>query len=179
MSRIGKLPVPIPKGVKINFDGESIQVEGPKGKLTQSIHRDIKLEISDTQILVQRPSDSKYYKALHGLYRALIANMITGVSKGFVRNLEIIGVGYRAEKVGKSVNFYLGYSHPVAIMPPDEVTVQVEGGNKVNVSGINKQAVGQLASEIRSLRPPEPYKGKGVRYVGEHIRKKAGKTAGA
>lgn len=179
MSRIGKMPVPIPKGVKINFDGESIRIEGPKGKLAQKIHRDIKLEITDTQILVRRPSDSKYYKALHGLYRALIANMITGVSRGFVRNLEIIGVGYRAEKVGKSVNFYLGYSHPVAIMPPDEVTVQVEGGNKVSVSGINKQAVGQLASEIRSLRPPEPYKGKGVRYVDEHIRKKAGKTAGA
>lgn len=179
MSRIGKMPVPIPKGVKINFDGESIRVEGPKGKLAQKINRDIKLEISDTQILVQRPSDSKYHKSLHGLYRALIANMITGVSQGFVRNLEIIGVGYRAEKVGKSVNFYLGFSHPVAIMPPPEVTVQVEGGNKVSVSGIDKQTVGQLASEIRSLRPPEPYKGKGVRYVDEHIRKKAGKTAGA
>ncbi len=173
------MPVPIPKGVKINFDGESIRVEGPKGKLAQKINRDIKLEISDTQILVQRPSDSKYHKSLHGLYRALIANMITGVSQGFVRNLEIIGVGYRAEKVGKSVNFYLGFSHPVAIMPPPEVTVQVEGGNKVSVSGIDKQTVGQLASEIRSLRPPEPYKGKGVRYVDEHIRKKAGKTAGA
>lgn len=179
MSRIGKMPVPIPKGVKVNFDGEVIRIEGPKGKLAQRIHRDIKLEISDTQISVHRPSDSKYYKALHGLYRALIANMITGVSQGFVRNLEIIGVGYRAEKAGKSVNFYLGYSHPVAIMPPDEVVVQVEGGNKVSVSGINKQAVGQLAAEIRALRPPEPYKGKGVRYVEEHVRKKAGKTAGA
>jgi large subunit ribosomal protein L6 len=179
VSRIGKTPVQIPKGVKINFEGLTISVEGPKGKLSQEIHKDIKLEITDKEIKVQRPSDTKYYRALHGLYRALIANMVTGVSQGFTRNLEIIGVGYRAEKIGKSINFYLGYSHPVAIMPPPDVAVQVEGGNKVSVSGISKQAVGQIAAEIRALRPPEPYKGKGVRYVDEHIRKKAGKTAGA
>jgi large subunit ribosomal protein L6 len=179
VSRIGKMPVPIPKGVKIIFDGDTITAEGPKGKLFQKIHREIKLEITEKEVVVQRPSDSKYYKALHGLYRALIANMVTGVSQGFVRNLEIIGVGYRAEKVGKSVNFYLGYSHPLAIMPPPDVAIQVEGGNKVSISGISKQAVGQIAAEIRALRPPEPYKGKGVRYVNEHIRKKAGKTAGA
>jgi large subunit ribosomal protein L6 len=179
VSRIGKLPIPIPKGVKIHFDGDTITVEGPKGKLFQKIHREIKLDISENVVVVNRPSESKYYRAMHGLYRALIANMVTGVSTGFVRKLEIIGVGYRAEKVGKSVNFYLGYSHPVAIMPPDEIVIQIEGGNKVSVSGINKQAVGQVAAEIRGLRPPEPYKGKGVRYVEEHVRKKAGKTAGA
>jgi large subunit ribosomal protein L6 len=179
VSRIGKLPIPIPKGVKIHFDGDVIFVEGPKGKLFQKIHREIKLDISEKEVVVHRPSESKYYRAMHGLYRALISNMVTGVSIGFVRKLEIIGVGYRAEKVGKSVNFYLGYSHPVAIMPPDEIVIQIEGGNKVSVSGINKQAVGQVAAEIRGLRPPEPYKGKGVRYVEEHVRKKAGKTAGA
>jgi large subunit ribosomal protein L6 len=173
------MPVPIPKGVKINFDGDVISIEGPKGKLSQKIHREIKLDISEKEVVVNRPAESKYYRALHGLYRALIANMVTGVSTGFVRKLEIIGVGYRAEKIGKSVNFYLGYSHPVAIMPPAEIVIQVEGGNKVSVSGINKQAVGQVAAEIRGLRPPEPYKGKGVRYVEEHVRKKAGKTAGA
>jgi large subunit ribosomal protein L6 len=179
VSRIGKQPVPIPKGVKIIFEGDTVMVEGPKGTLSQKIHRDIKIEISDKEVLVQRPGDSKYFRALHGLYRALIANMVTGVSQGFVRKLEIIGVGYRAEKIGKSINFYLGYSHPVAIMPPPEVAVQVEGGNKVSISGISKQAVGQIAAEIRALRPPEPYKGKGIRYVDEHVRKKAGKTAGA
>jgi large subunit ribosomal protein L6 len=179
VSRIGKTPVPIPKGIKIHLEGTLVTVEGPKGKLTQNIHPQIKIEITDKEVLVQRPADTKYYKALHGLYRALIANMITGVTQGFVRNLEIIGVGYRAEKIGKSVNFYLGYSHPVAILPPAEVTIQIDGGNKVAVSGINKQAVGQVAAEIRALRPPEPYKGKGIRYVEEYVRKKAGKTAGA
>ena len=179
MSRIGKMPIAIPKGVKIKFEGSTISIEGPKGKQMINIHPQMKLNISDSEITVARPQDSKYYRALHGLHRALIANMITGVTKGFVRSLEIIGVGYRAEKVGKSVNFYLGYSHPVAIMPPDEVSIQVEGGNKVTVSGINKQVVGQVAAEIRALRPPEPYKGKGVRYTEEQVRKKAGKTAGA
>jgi large subunit ribosomal protein L6 len=179
LSRIGKLPIAIPKDVKITRDKDTIIVEGPKGKLSERIHPSIKVEIGDQEVNVKRPSDAKYYRALHGLSRALIANMVTGVTSGFKRQLEIIGVGYRAEKAGKGVTFHLGFSHPITIIPPDEVKIELEGGNKITVSGINKQVVGQVASEIRSFRPPEPYKGKGVKYADEHIRRKAGKTAGA
>jgi large subunit ribosomal protein L6 len=154
-------------------------VEGPKGKLSEKIHPSIIVEIGENELVVKRPSDVKYYRALHGLSRALIANMVTGVTEGFHRQLEIIGVGYRAEKAGKAVTFHLGYSHPITLVPPPEVTINIEGANKLTVSGINKQVVGQIASEIRSFRPPEPYKGKGVKYADEHIRRKAGKTAGA
>lgn len=179
MSRIGKTPISVPKGVKVTRTVNIVSVEGPKGKLSEKIHPSIETEITDTKIIVRRPSDAKFYRSLHGLSRALIANMVIGVTAGFKKNLEIIGVGYRAEKAGKAITFYLGYSHPITLVPPDEVKVELDGANKVEVSGINKQVVGQIASEIRSFRPPEPYKGKGIKYADEQIRRKAGKTAGA
>lgn len=179
MSRIGKLPIKIPKGVKITVDNNTVFVEGPKGKLSENIHPNIKIEINNDELTVTRHSEVKYYRALHGLSRALIANMVTGVTKGFARELEIIGVGYRAEKAGKGVTFHLGYSHPITLVPPPEIKIDIEGANKIKVSGVSKQVVGQIASEIRSFRPPEPYKGKGVKYAEEQIRRKAGKTAGA
>jgi len=179
LSRIGKMPIKIPKDVKIVLEGSRVVIDGPKGKLSEEIRPEIKVEISDNQVIVRRSSNVKYHRALHGLTRALIANMVTGVTKGFKKELEIIGVGYRAEKVGKGVNFFLGYSHPITLIPPEEITVALEGANKITVSGRNKQVVGQIASEIRSFRPPEPYKGKGVKYADEKVRRKAGKTAGA
>lgn len=179
MSRIGKLPIPISKGVKVTRSGTTVTVEGPKGRLSEEIHPSIQTEITENNVLVNRPSNVKYYQALHGLSRALIANMVTGVTKGFSKSLEIIGIGYRAVKTGKGITFHLGYSHPIVLLPPDEVTIEIEGANKLTVSGINKQVVGQVAAQIRSLRPPEPYKGKGIKYAGEQIRRKAGKTAGA
>ena len=179
MSRIGKLAISISKGVKVTRSGTTVTVEGPKGRLSEEIHPSIQTEITDKNVLVKRASNVKYYQALHGLSRALIANMVTGVTDGFSKSLEIIGIGYRAEKTGKGVTFHLGYSHPIVFLPPDEVTIKIEGANKVTVSGINKQVVGQVAAQIRSLRPPEPYKGKGIKYADEQIRKKAGKAAGA
>lgn len=179
MSRVGKNPIPIPSGVKFTRSDGIITVEGPKGKLTQKIEDIIATEVSDDQIVFKRPSDSKTHRAKHGLYRALVANMVTGVTEGFSKNLEIEGVGYRVEKTGKGATFALGYSHPIVVFPPEGVEIKVESLNKITVSGIDKQLVGQVAAKIRSLRPPEPYKGKGVRYEGEHIRRKAGKTAGA
>lgn len=179
MSRIGKMPISIPKGVKIARVDNVVTVEGPKGKLSELIHHSIQTEMTETEVIVKRSSDIKYYRSLHGLSRALIANMVTGVTEGFKRNLEIIGVGYRAEKTGKGVTFHLGYSHPITIIPPDEIKIELDGANKVEVSGINKQIVGQVAAEIRSFRPPEPYKGKGIKYADEQIRRKAGKTVGA
>jgi len=179
LSRIGKLPIDIPKGVKVARSGDVINVEGPKGKLSESIHPLIQTEITDTNVVVKRSSDLKYHRSLHGLSRALIANMVIGVTEGFKKNLEIIGVGYRAEKIGKVITFYLGYSHPITLVPPEEVSIELDGANKIQVSGINKQIVGQVAAEIRSFRPPEPYKGKGIKYSDENIRRKAGKTAGA
>lgn len=179
MSRIGKKPIPIPSGVKIACAEGKVTVEGPRGKLTQDIHDDIVLETKEDQVILTRPSDSKRHKAMHGLYRALIANMINGVTEGFSRDLEIQGVGYRAEKTGKAITFSLGYSHPIVLIPPEGIEVSIQGINKMTVSGIDKQLVGQIAAKIRSFRPPEPYKGKGIRYTGEHVRRKAGKTAGA
>lgn len=179
MSRVGKNPIPIPSGVKFTRSDGVITVEGPKGKLTQKIEDIITTEVTDKQIVFKRPSDSKTHRAKHGLYRALVANMITGVTTGFDRSLEIEGVGYRVEKTGKGATFSLGFSHPVVVFPPEGVEIKVETANKISISGIDKQLVGQVAAKIRSLRPPEPYKGKGVRYVGEYIRRKAGKTAGA
>lgn len=179
MSRVGKNPIPIPSGVKFTRSNGIITVEGPKGKLSQRIEDIITTEVKDDQIVFNRPSDSKTHRAKHGLYRALVANMVIGVTNGFEKNLEIEGVGYRVEKTGKAATFSLGFSHPIVVFPPEGVEIKVETGNKVTISGIDKQLVGQLAAKIRSLRPPEPYKGKGVRYVGEYIRRKAGKTAGA
>ena len=179
MSRIGKKPVSIPEGVKIARAKGVVTVEGPKGKLTQDIADEIATEIKNDEVVLTRPSDSKRHRAMHGLYRALITNMVTGVTTGYSKRLLIEGVGYRAEKAGKATSFALGYSHPVVIIPPDGIEINIEGPTKLSVSGIDKQLVGQVAANIRSFRPPEPYKGKGIRYDGEHIRRKAGKTAGA
>jgi large subunit ribosomal protein L6 len=179
MSRVGKKPIAVPSDIKVSMSDGVVIVEGPKGKLDQALHDDIKMEIKDGQLIFTRPSDSRRHRAMHGLYRALIANMVTGVSKGFEKSLEIEGVGYRAEKVGRAISFSLGYSHPIVLIPPDGIEVKLQGINKLTVTGIDKQLVGQVAAKIRSFRPPEPYKGKGIRYTDEHIRRKAGKTAGA
>ncbi|HET9030519.1 MAG TPA: 50S ribosomal protein L6 [Candidatus Aquilonibacter sp.] len=180
MSRIGKLPVAVPSGVDIKLNDGEVVVKGPKGELRSHILKnvvDVKLE--DGKILVERKGDAKPHRSAHGLTRTIISNMVEGVSKGFRKSLEIQGVGYRAAKAGEKLNLSLGYSHPVVFDPPQGITLSVEGTNKIHVDGIDKQQVGQVAAEIRSLRPPEPYKGKGVRYEGEVIRKKLGKAGKA
>ena len=180
MSRIGKLPVAVPSGVNITLGEGEVVVKGPKGELRQHILSqavDVKLE--DGKVLVERKGDAKPHRSAHGLTRTLISNMVEGVSKGFRKSLEIQGVGYRAAKAGEKLNLSLGYSHPVVFEPPQGITLSVEGQNKIHVDGIDKQQVGQVAAEIRSLRAPEPYKGKGIRYEGEVIRKKLGKAGKA
>ena len=179
MSRIGKKPIPVPGVVKIKREKNVVTVEGPKGKLTQVVSSEIAMEIADDEVILTRPADSKRLRALHGLYRALLANMILGVTRGFAKTLLIEGVGYRVERAGKTASFSLGFSHPVVIIPPDGIKIDIEGPTRFSVSGIDKQLVGQVAANIRSFRPPEPYNGKGIRYEHEHIRRKAGKTAGA
>jgi large subunit ribosomal protein L6 len=180
MSRIGKLPVAIPSGVDVKIEEGGVTVKGPKGELQQHILSqvvDVKLE--DGKVIVTRKGDGKPHRSAHGLTRTLISNMIEGVSKGFRKSLEIQGVGYRAAKAGEKLNLTLGYSHPVVFDPPKGIAISVEGTNKVHVDGIDKQSVGQVAAEIRGLRPPEPYKGKGIRYEGEVVRKKLGKAGKA
>jgi len=177
MSRIGKTPVNIPEKVKVDISDGKVTIEGPKGTLDYEYPAEITVRIDDNQVVFERPSDIKRIRALHGLTRALVANMITGVSEGFARVLEIHGVGYRAEMKGKNLQLMLGFSHPIFVVPPPGIALEVEGTNKVKVSGIDKQLVGQVAATIRGFRPPEPYKGKGVRYEGETVRRKAGKTA--
>jgi len=180
MSRIGKLPVTVPSGVNVSIGVGEVTVKGPKGELHQHIlaqNVDVKLE--DGKVLVERKGDSKPHRAAHGLTRTLISNMVEGVSKGFRKSLEIQGVGYRAAKAGEKLNLTLGFSHPVVFDPPKGITLSVEGTNKIHIDGIDKQQVGQVAAKIRGLRPPEPYKGKGVRYEGEVIRKKLGKAGKA
>ena len=176
MSRIGKLPVAIPNGVKIELDGSNLTVKGPKGELSRTLHPEMTVGIDDGQIVVTRPSDQKRHRALHGLTRSLINNMVGGVNDGFSKTLEIHGVGYRAEAVDSGIQLFVGYSHPVDYKPPDGVAITVEAPTKLKVEGIDKESVGQAAAEIRKVRPPEPYKGKGIRYEGEHVRRKAGKT---
>lgn len=177
MSRIGRLPISIPSGVDVNLQsGNVITVKGPKGTLTRKLVDDLSISIDNNEILVTRPSDLKRYKSLHGLTRTLIFNMIVGVTEGYTKELEINGVGYRAAKSGNKLNLTLGYSHPVEMIDPEGVTSTVEGTNKIIVSGIDKEKVGQFAAEIRAKRPPEPYKGKGIKYTTEHIRRKVGKT---
>lgn len=175
MSRIGKQPIPIPDKVKVSIKDRSITVEGPKGKLGFEIDPVITVNVDGNEIVVTRPNDSRRNRAFHGLTRALIANMVRGVSNGFEKKLEIQGVGYRAAKQGAALNFQLGYSHPILFEPPAGIELAVDR-NIVTVAGIDKQAVGQVAAQIRALRKPEPYKGKGIRYLGEHVRRKAGKT---
>ena len=176
MSRIGKIPVKIPGGVKVSFADEVMTVEGPKGKLTQKYHPIIKFENKGAEIVVSRPNEEKQTKAFHGLYRNLLNNMVTGVSSGFSRTLIVTGVGYKAEVQGKLLMLSLGFSSDIYVGIPEGLSVTAEAGGKITVSGIDKHRVGELASQIRKLRLPEPYKGKGIRYEDEHIRRKVGKS---
>ncbi|MBI5214782.1 MAG: 50S ribosomal protein L6 [Ignavibacteriae bacterium] len=177
MSRIGRKPVPVAKGVKIEKSSDILKVKGPKGELTAKVPTSISIEVKESELFITRSSDEKSQRALHGTWRALINNLVKGVSEGFQRKLEIVGVGYKAEMKGKRLQLNLGYSHPIIFVPPDSVKVEVPIPTNILVSGIDKQLVGQVASKIRSFRPPEPYKGKGVKYEGEYIRRKAGKAA--
>ena len=176
MSRIGKLPIELPSGVTAEINGQHVKVKGPKGELELTVSEPIKVVLEDNTILVTRPDDESLSKSLHGLSRTLIANNVTGVSAGFSKSLEIVGTGYRAMAKGSSIELALGLSHPVVIDPPAGITLTVEGNNKIIVSGTSKQAVGEVAANIRKLRKPEPYKGKGIRYEGERVRRKAGKA---
>jgi len=177
MSRVGKRPIPIPSGVKVKIEENQITVTGPKGELTQRIHPSMVMETDQDRVVVKRPSDNKFHRSLHGLTRSLIANMVAGVSSEYQKILEIQGIGYKAELLGKKLKLSLGLSHPILFSPPEGMKIQLDGPNKIRVTGIDKQLVGVVAAKIRSFRPPEPYKGKGIRYEGEMVRKKAGKTA--
>jgi large subunit ribosomal protein L6 len=176
MSRIGKLPVKIPNGVTVRLDDHTISVKGGRGELSRSLHPDMKLAVRDDAVLVERPSESKQHRALHGLTRTLVYNMIEGVSKGFEKQLELVGVGYRASRQGEALVLNVGYSHPVRYKVPAGITVEVPEPTKIIVRGASKEDVGQVTAEIRKVRPPEPYKGKGIMNKGERIRRKAGKT---
>ena len=177
MSRIGKQPIPVPSGVDVKIDGASVVVKGPKGELSQSFSELLTIELEDGNIVVTRPDDGREARSLHGLTRTLLANMVTGVSEGYSKNLEIVGVGYRATLKGSDLELALGFSHPVVVKPEPGITFEVPAPNKITVSGIDKQRVGQVAADIRKWRKPEPYKGKGVRYEGEYVRRKLGKAA--
>ena len=176
MSRIGRLPIAIPAGVDIKIDGQQVAVKGPKGELSLSVKAPITVAIEDGQIQVTRPDDERESRSLHGLTRTLIANQIIGVTEGYSKGLEVVGTGYRVQSKGNSIEFALGYSHSITVDPPQGISFAIEGNNKITVSGIDKQAVGEVAANIRKLRKPEPYKGKGVRYAGEVVRRKAGKS---
>jgi len=179
MSRVGKNPVPIPDKATVEVDGSKVTVKGPRGTLVRDIHPDMTAAVEGQQVLVSRTSDQKKHRALHGLTRALIHNMVVGVTDGYMKELKMIGVGYRAEIKGKTVVFSLGYSHPIVLLPPDGISISVDPKqNTIKVDGIDKELVGNTAAKIRSFRKPEPYKGKGVRYVDEYVRSKAGKSAG-
>ncbi|TDM12858.1 50S ribosomal protein L6 [Macrococcus lamae] len=176
MSRVGKKVIDIPTGVEVKINGNTVTVKGPKGELTDTFNEELSYKLEDSTLEVVRPSDSKAHKTIHGTTRALIANMVEGVSKGFEKKLELIGVGYRAQMQGKNLILNVGYSHPVEIVAEDGITLSVEKNTSVKVEGISKERVGAVASNIRATRPPEPYKGKGVRYEGEYVRRKEGKT---
>ena len=177
MSRIGNKPIPIPSGVDVKIQGSSVVVKGPKGELKGSFDQSISVGESDGSLIVQRASEESQIKAFHGLTRSLIANMVTGVHEGFKKSLELVGVGYRVQQSGKGITLNVMLSHSVTIQPQDDVTLQVEDNNKITVSGVDRQAVGQLAAEIRKVRPPNIYTGKGIRYAGEQVRLKPGKSA--
>lgn len=180
MSRIGKMPLLVPTGVNVTVGDGEVQVKGPKGELRERFLGDVvTVKVEDGSVLVGRRGEARAHRAAHGLTRTLISNMIEGVSKGFRKSLELHGVGYRAAKAGERLNLSLGYSHPVVFQPPKGIAISVEGQNKIHIDGTDKQRVGQVAAEIRSLRGPEPYKGKGIRYEGEHVRRKLGKAAKA
>jgi large subunit ribosomal protein L6 len=176
MSRIGKKPIPIPAGVTVSVDGTTVRVKGPKGEMTRTFRPDMKVSVQDGNIIIERPSESKEHRAFHGLERALISNMVQGVTQGFRKGLDIIGVGYKAEKKGNGVVLNVGYSHLVNYPQPAGITITTPSPTVVIIEGMDKQKVGQVAAEIRAVRPPEPYKGKGIRYQGEQVRRKAGKT---
>lgn len=178
MSRIGRAPVVVPKDVKLSISGNTVTVEGPKGKLSQEIHEQLEVVQEGNEIIVNRPSDDKFVRSIHGTIRALIANMVTGVTDGFSKTLQIVGVGYRVEQQGKNLNLILGFSHPVVYKAPEGIELKAETQTKIVISGIDKQSVGQVAAEIRNYRRPEPYKGKGISYEGEVIRRKQGKRTG-
>jgi large subunit ribosomal protein L6 len=182
MSRIGKLPVNLPKGVTVSIsDNNMVKVKGPLGELTQVVDKDLKVEVEGNEVILSRPSESKNHKSLHGLYRALIHNMVVGVSEGYKKELELVGVGYRAEAKGQNLEMSLGFSHEVILQLPNEVKVETKTERRANpiitLTCIDKQLIGHVAAKIRSLRPPEPYKGKGIKFVGEQLRRKAGKSA--
>ena len=178
MSRIGRAPIDIPGGVEVKIDGSEVSVKGPRGSLTARFSPEMEIVQEDGRVLVRRPTDQGYHRSLHGLTRTLIANMVHGVTQGFTRELEINGVGYRAQLKGRDLELAVGYSHPVLIMPADANTsFEVPKPTQILINGIDKQVVGQMAAKIRSIRPPEPYKGKGIKYVEEHIRRKVGKRA--
>ena len=178
MSRIGNKPIPLPSGVDFNMDGNIATVKGGKGTLSQSFSPDITVDVEDGSLIVKRPSDAREHRAFHGLTRALLANMVIGVSEGYTRTLEIIGAGYRAQQSGNGIVLQVGYSHLVDVNPPEGVVIQVEGTNRIHVTGIDKQSVGQVAANIRRVRKPNVYTGKGIRYEVEKVRMKPGKSAG-
>ncbi|MFN2615464.1 MAG: 50S ribosomal protein L6 [Actinomycetota bacterium] len=177
MSRIGRKPIQIPPGVDVAVAGSNVTVKGPKGTLQQQLHPEMTVRVEDGTVVVARPSEERRHRALHGLTRTLVANMVDGVTQGFAKTLEIQGVGYRAAAKGKDVEFSIGFSHPVLVTPPEGITLTVESPTKIVVAGADKQSVGQVAANIRAIRPPDPYKGKGIRYEGEYVRRKAGKAA--
>ena len=176
MSRVGRQPIALPSSVQVQIEGSSVIVKGPKGELTREVHKEIGVQLDEGKISVTRSSDLPYHRALHGLTRALLANMVTGVSTGYSKTLELLGVGYRAQQMGQNIQLAVGYSHPVDVKAPQGITLEVEGTSKIHIRGVDKELVGQTAAEIRGIRPPEPYKGKGIRYEGEHVRRKAGKA---
>jgi large subunit ribosomal protein L6 len=179
MSRIGKLPIPIPQGVKVQVDGLIVRAEGPKGKLTQPVPSGLTPRVADGTIVIDRASDERHVRALHGLARALVANMVTGVKDGFERKLDIVGIGYRAQMQGKNIQLALGYSHPIIFPLPDGVTAEIDKQTAITLRGADKAVLGQTAAKLRALRKPDPYKGKGIKYANEVIRRKVGKKAGA
>ncbi|RIX47871.1 50S ribosomal protein L6 [Paenibacillus nanensis] len=176
MSRIGRKPIQVPNGVTVTLDNTVVTVKGPKGTLSREFHKDIKVNVAENEIVVERPSDNKLHRSLHGTTRSLIANMVTGVTEGFTRNLELVGVGYRASKSGDKIVLNVGYSHPVEIAPEQNIEFEVPSNTKITVRGIDKERVGAIAAQIRSVREPEPYKGKGIKYEGERILRKEGKA---
>ena len=176
MSRIGRLPIDIPAGVTVSVDGQDVAVKGPKGELVLTVAKPIEVKVEEGQVLVTRPDDERASRALHGLTRTLINNDIVGVTEGYAKQLEVVGTGYRVQQKGAGLELALGFSHPVFFDAPEGVTLAVEGNTKISVSGISKQAVGEVAANIRKLKKPEPYKGKGIRYAGENVRRKAGKA---
>ncbi len=179
MSRIGKKPVPLPTGVTAQVTGRTLVIKGPKGEITRTFHPEMTIAVEENTVVVRRPSDENFHKALHGLSRTLVANMVAGVTDGFRKQLEIQGVGYKAEVRPFGLQLVVGFSHPVKYEAPQGVKLSVDNNTIVKIEGVDKEMVGQVAAEIRSIRPPEPYKGKGIRYVGEQVRRKAGKTAQA